>query len=75
MARQRYTLTKEQYEKLLDACKPTICIKVGNSVGPSPQENANSAWCSLGNELGFDGMTVRPVEGTDLDFTAEPKTI
>lgn len=68
--RQTYRMTDEQHEKLLDACKPTICMWVG---GPprSPQENANAAWQTLGDELGFQWDTVQPVGRDSRDFTAE----
>jgi hypothetical protein len=38
------------------------------------QENANDAWVALGQEMGFDGMTVRPA-GHELEFTAEEAPI
>lgn len=34
----------------------------------SPQENANRAWCRLGDELGFDGMSVEPILGRESRF-------
>ena len=38
----------------------------------SPQKNANRAWCALGNELGFDGMSVQPSDRGKRFFTAVP---
>lgn len=39
----------------------------------SPQENANQAWAELGRRMGFDPMTVQPVEGKNTRFfTAVP---
>lgn len=55
-----FTMTDEQLEKLLDACKPVRCMMIGGVVPSSPQENANRAWKELGLEMGFDYMTVRP---------------
>lgn len=70
--RKEFTMTKEQCEKLLDACKPVPYMVVGGVEPRSPQENANDAWCALGREMGFDGMTVRPVAGKGIEvFTAE----
>ena len=46
---------------------------VGNYTPSSPQENANNAWARLGEELGFDSMTVRPIQGKGQRFfTAVP---
>ncbi len=68
-----YGLTDEDYEALLDACKPTPAIKIGNYTGSTPQENANRAWAALGAKMGFDSTTVRPIPGKgDRFFTAVP---
>ena len=70
--RKEYKMTQAQLDGLLSACKPVPYMVFGGREPPSPQENANAAWCALGRELGFDGMTVRPVEGKDIThFTAE----
>lgn len=70
--RREYKLTEEQLATILDACKPVVCIKVGNSSPRSPQEKANAAWAAMGKELGFYHMTVKPVSGKGLHFfTAE----
>ena len=70
--RKQFTLTKEQHEKILDASGPVPYLLVsGGRPPPSPQEIANAVWEALGIELGFEYMSVRPVEGTKLDFTAE----
>ena len=74
--RLRFEMTEEQYEKLLEASKPTplMYLSGGRPMSPSPQENANRAWRKLGKELGFDWRTVEPVEGeSDRVFTAEPE--
>lgn len=69
-------MTQEQYDNLLEACKPTIMIgnaEVG-TFGPSPQENANRAWQALADEMGFHWSTAQPIEGKDAKhFTAVPK--
>lgn len=72
--RKEFEITDEQLAKILDACKPTpaMYLSGGIPMGGTPQENANSAWRALGQELGFDGMSVRPIPGkSDRFFTAE----
>lgn len=74
---KRFTMTKEQHEKLLDASKPTpvMFLSGGEPMFNSPQENANAAWASLGKELGFDHMTVRPIPNMpETMFEAEETT-
>lgn len=69
---KKYELTEEQYNKLMDACKPVPYLVVGGVTPRSPQENANMAWKSLGKELGFNHMTVKPIHGkSDRFFIAE----
>ena len=60
--RKEFELTQEQLNLLLDASKPTpvIFLSGGKPLFNSPQENANYAWEKLGEELGFDYMTVEP---------------
>lgn len=70
--RKEFTMSKEQLETLLDACKPVPYMVVGGIAPPSPQENANAAWARLGQEMGFEPMSVRPVSGKGMEvFTAE----
>lgn len=68
--RTNYEMTKEDLEKILEACKPTrvMCLNGGTPLGGNQQENANSAWKALGEKLGFDYMTVRPIEGKGQRF-------
>ena len=67
----QFTMTDEQLEKLLDACKPVRCMMVGGVTPRSPQQNANDAWKALGLQMGFDYTTVKP--GSDQKtFSAEP---
>ena len=73
MARKEYELTTEQFDKLLKACRPTLAIALQCGPPSSPQENANRAWCALGDELGFDGMSVQPSHKGQRFFTAEEK--
>lgn len=72
--RKEYELTTEQYEKLIEACRPVPMIMLQCGEPPSQQEKANRAWCALGDELGFNGMSVGKAVGKGLRFfTAEEK--
>ena len=73
--RQEFTMTQAQLDRLLAACRPrpVMCLSGGMPMGPSVQESANDAWAALGDEMGFDGMTVQPTGKGDRIFTAEPK--
>ena len=73
MPRASYEMSKADLAKILDACKPVSMIMLQCGTPRSPQENANSAWARLGEELGFDSMTVRPIQGKGQRFfTAVP---
>lgn len=69
-----YEMTEAQLAKILDASKPVPYFAVGGSYGTprTPQENANAAWAALGEEMGFQHMTVQPTGRGDRFFTAEP---
>lgn len=74
--RKEFEITDEQLQELKKASQPTplMYLSGGQPMGPSPQENANRAWQKLGNELGFDHMSVQPVAGKSQHFfTAEVK--
>lgn len=66
--RTNYEMTEADLEKILEAYKPTPCIMIGGYVPPSPQENANHAWAELGKRMGFDPMTVEPIDGKGQRF-------
>ncbi len=68
MARTEYQMSKAALAKLLDACKPVPMIMLQCGTPSSPQENANNAWARLGEEMGFDGATVRPMQGKGQRF-------
>ncbi len=70
--RKEYEMTAEQEAKLLEACRPVTYMVIGGVMPRSPQENANDAWCALGREMGFDGMTVEPSSKGQRFFTAVP---
>lgn len=69
--RREYTLTRAQYDHLINqmTAEPLILLQCG--MPRSQQEKANDAWVALGKELGFDGMTVHPLFNNPLGFTAE----
>lgn len=68
-----YEMTDEDCKALLDACKPVPYMVVGGFEPSSPQENANRAWKALGDKMGFDYATVKPVPGKPMKFfTAVP---
>ena len=71
--RTNYEMTEEDLKELLDSCKPTPCMLIGSYIPSTPQENANRAWQTLGKKMGFDHMTVQPVQGKGQGFfTAVP---
>lgn len=66
--RVNYEMTEQDLQVLLDACKPVPYIAIGGHAPSSPQENANRAWAALGQKMGFDSMTVRPILGQGMRF-------
>lgn len=70
--RKEFEMTEEQFQRILKASQPVPYMVIGGVEPSSPQENANRAWKELGDELGFDHMSVRPVQGkSQRFFTAE----
>lgn len=70
MARKEYELTAEQFDNLIEACRSVPLIALQCGMPRSPQQNANDAWCALGREIGFDGMSVEPSRKGQRFFTA-----
>ena len=70
--RQNYEMTTADLQGLLIACRSVPMIALQCGTPPSPQENANRAWCELGQRMGFDGMTVRPNGKGERFFSAVP---
>lgn len=75
---KNYEMSEKQLEVILDACKPTPVMAISDPkgglpipIGGTPQENANRAWVSLGEDMGFDGTTVKPNGKGDRFFSAE----
>ena len=73
--RTEYEMSEKDLEEILSACKPTPVIfgNGGMSLGGNQQDNANFAWAELGKKMGFDSMTVKPIQGKgNRFFTAVP---
>lgn len=69
---KRFKMTDEEFKEILDACKPVPYMVVGGIPPTSPQENVNRVWQSLGQKLGFQWDTARPVSGeSNKVFEAE----
>jgi len=74
--RKEFQLSDLELKDLLDACKPVRYMVFGGHSPRSPQENANAAWRSVGEKLGFDYLTVKPIVGKGQQFfTAEEKEV
>jgi hypothetical protein len=71
MARREFEMTKADLDELLEAMKPVPLIMLQCGTPPSQQERANDAWRRLGERMGFQHMTVRPVGKGDRFFSAE----
>lgn len=71
--RKNFEMTQDQLIEIVNACKstPIMYLPGGKPMFSSPQENANCAWKKLGEELGFDHMTVKPNGKGDRFFSAE----
>ena len=71
--RTEYEMTEKDLEMLLQCSRPSPCIIVGGRLPSSPQDRANRAWAELGKKIGFDSLTVRPINGKGQRFfTAVP---
>lgn len=71
--RKEFEMSQEDLAKLIEACQPVQLIALQCGMPASPQENANRAWCALGERMGFDGMTVEPSRKGNRFFTAVAK--
>lgn len=72
MARREFELSEQQYARVLEACAPLAAIMVGGTMPETSQTRANRVWAALGVEMGFEPMTVLPINGCGPRFfTAE----
>lgn len=73
MAKQKFTLTPEQFEKIVQINKeggdPVMFLSGGTPIGRSLREKINDYWQGLGKEMGFDWKTIEPIDNTN--FRAE----
>lgn len=60
--RTNYEMTEEDLGVILNACKPTPVMLIGDYASHTPQQNANAAWQALGKKMGFDFKTVSPIK-------------
>ena len=70
---KEYQMSEEDYELIIEACRPIPLIAIHCGTGPSRQEMVNRAWETLGDKMGFDYMTVKPSKKGRLFFEAEEK--
>lgn len=74
MDRQTFTMTAEQYAKMLQLSRPTAYLVMGGRPPMSVQERMNRAWDELGDEMGFIGSSARAIgSGDPKRFSAIPK--
>jgi hypothetical protein len=67
--RTEYEMTQADLEELLAVMKPVPVMMIGGySTSETQQRAANAAWQNLGVKMGFDHMTVRPVDGKGQRF-------
>ncbi len=67
-------LTEEQHARLIAASQPVPYLVFGDREPASPTERTHAVWRELGEELGFDWETARPISGmSDRWFDAERK--
>ena len=74
MTKQKFTITKEQFEKIVAINKeggdPVMYLSGGIPMGRSLQEKINDFWDELGKEMGFDWHTIEIIDNNN--FYAEP---
>ena len=77
MAKQKFTLTKEQFDKILAINKeggdPVIYLSGGTPMGRSKQEKINDYWDELGKELGFDWHSLEQIDNTNFYAEVSPQ--
>jgi hypothetical protein len=69
---KKYRLSEEQYDKLMEACKPVPYLVVGGYAPVSLQERANTAWQQVAADFKVKWDTIKPAGSDDHDFFAEP---
>lgn len=73
MTKQKFTLTEEQFQKIVAINKeggdPVMYLSGGIPMGRSLQEKINDFWQELSIELKFDMSTIEPID--NYNFYAE----
>ena len=71
--KREFEMSQEDYDKLIQACKPVPLIALNCGPVFSQRENVNAAWIELGKKMGFAGLTAEPIPGKGTRFfMAEP---
>lgn len=71
--RTNFEMTDEELKILLEACRTVPMMMIGGFAPRSQQQNSNDAWKRLGEKMGFDWSTVRPIHGKGIKhFSAVP---
>lgn len=71
--KQKYRLSDEELNQVLNASKPVTYIVIGGIPPSSPQENANAVWKSLASKHSFVWDSCEDAgTGDQHDFLAEP---
>ena len=67
---KEFELSKEDLDKLLEACKPVPYMTDGNGnlLFGDQQTNANNEWKRLGEKYGFVWDSAEPVDGKPMNF-------
>ncbi len=75
MAKQKFTLTEEQFQKIIAINKeggdPVMYLSGGTPIGRSLREKINAYWDELSKEFGFDWETIEAID--NYNFYAETK--
>jgi poly-gamma-glutamate capsule biosynthesis protein CapA/YwtB (metallophosphatase superfamily) len=67
-------MTDEEFNDLVEACKPVPYMVIGGIVPESPTDKAMRVWDSVAKRVGCVQSSIAPANtGDDHDFMAEPK--
>ena len=69
--RQEYTVTDEEFERLMEAAKPVPYLVIGGHAPRSPQENANVVWQEIAKKRGVVWDSIQSSPKDIRIFTAE----
>lgn len=69
-----FEMTMDDMDKIKEVAKPIPLIMLQCGRSSTQRERVNAAWKSLGDEMGFDYMTVSPSQLGDSFFEAKETT-